>query len=836
MPPTRLLVPHTLTRLHLLATKLGAILLLLTPLPAQATGYSERFDSPGINGRVWGVGTYNGQLFAGGPFTFQTGGGRPRHLARYDGRDWQDVGGGLDGPVRAVASYQGELIVAGAFARAGGQPADSIARWNGTRWAPLGQGLQALSGTAHVFALTVHQGELYAGGLFDSAGGQPINTIARWNGTQWRAVGGGLGGAFDRKVLAFASDGTVLYAGGEFSSAGGQPAQNIAAWDGSTWRALGSGVGDAGNGVHALAVFQGQVYAGGVFSSAGGATARKIARFDGSTWRPLGQGIPDSTIGVQVFALEVYGQDLYVCGSFTEVDAAARGMGIFAQGVARWNGSSWSAVDGGGLFRNTFGGQVYGIAATVHDNRLIVAGEFDHAGPISDHARNVVSEDIVAWDGSRFHEVGEGVGLGDGATRLVDWSGSLWAIGGNHFAGLVVSPRLARFDGAKWHTVGPLEASSTVADAVVFQNRLHVTGTLRFVGGPTLSGVVAFDGVAWTQLSPIGGSVLAVHGGELYLGGIGILLRWNGGGFTPLPTVFGQVETMLSFAGKLYIGGSNLRTATSSAVNLLVWDGSTLAPVGGSGVDNTVSVLTEHRGELWIGGWFTNAGGTVHSPRLVRFDGQRFLPFPGAIPGTWVRGLATLGGDLYLAGHLGTLGSTNTSLARWDGAQLTALGAGTDAPATHLLADDATGTLWITGGFTRADTLTAHGIATWHARPRWRDLGQALPGSRGAPWLEAFGDLVAPGASAFVTNGLDAGAPAALVLGTGALNLPLFGGVLVPQPDIVLGVVADAAGRVALSVPVPAWLPGGFSLWVQTWSIELASSRFVASNAIVGVR
>jgi hypothetical protein len=812
-----------------------AVLLLLGQAPAQSTGYGECFDSPGINGRVWGAGTWNGQLFAGGPFAFQTGGGRPQHLARFDGRDWQDVGGGLSGPVRAIASYQGELIVAGAFASAGSVAAASIARWNGARWAPLGPGLATTHGSAEVFALTVFQGELYAGGSFDTAGGQPIDTLARWDGSQWRPVGGGLGGPPTRKVLSFASDGATLYVGGEFTGAGGQPARNVAAWDGSAWRALGSGVGSTStDGVHALAVFQGQVFAGGNFVLAGGTPTRKIARWNGSAWLPLGLGIPDSSISVQVNALQVFGQNLYVCGSFSEVDAAAKGTGIFAQGVARWNGNAWSAVGGGGLFRNAFGGQVYGIAATVHDGRLIVAGEFDHAGPISDHAGNVVTEDVVAWDGTRFHAVGDGVGLGDGAAKTLAWNGSLWAVGGNLYAGEVVSPMLARFDGARWHTVGPLAASSRVEDAVVFQGQLHVAGTLRFPGGPTLGGLTRFDGSTWSHLSTSSGSVLAVHAGELYTGGIGSLRRWTGSDWSSLPQIFGQVETMLSFGGRLYVGGSSLRTATSGTVNLLVWDGASLAPAGGS-VDGTVTVLHEHQGELWVGGWFTSAG-SVHSPRLVRFDGRTFLPFAGTIAGAWVRGLATLGGNLYVAGHLGGIGGTNTTLARWNGLQLAALGAGTDAPATHLLADEATGTLWITGGFTRADTVTAHGIVTWHTRPRWRDLGQALPGSRIGPGLEAFGELVAPATVMFVASGLDAGAPAVLVLGSRAVNLPMLGGVLVPQPDVVVGIIADLAGRSVLPVPAPAWLPGGFTLYAQAWSIEFATSRIVATNAIAGVR
>jgi len=809
---------------------LGVASLLVGALPAQSTGYSDRFDSSGINGRVFGLGTWNGQLYAGGPFVFQTGGGPAKRLARFDGYDWQEVGGGVDGPVRAITSYGGELVVAGAFSRAGNVAANSIASWNGTRWKALGQGLTR-GLVAEVFALAVFRGELYAGGWFDSAGGRSIDTIARWDGTRWQAVGAGLGGPTSRKVLSLHVDGATLYAGGEFDAAGGRPARNVATWDGARWQSLGSGLGAAaGDGVHALATFQGHVYAGGNFRNAGTTSTLKIARWNGRSWGPVGLGIPDSSISVQVDALEVFGGELWVCGSFSEVDAASRGQGLFSQGMARWDGSRWRSA--GGLFRNAFGGQTYGIAACSHASKLFVAGDFDHAGRSLDHASNVVSNDIVAWNGTAFEAVGQGLGVSPGAKKSVRWNGSTWTIGGL-YAGNVVSPRIARFDGARWNIVGPLDPRSDIQDAVVFRGSLHVLGTVKLVKGPTLSGVVRFDGSKWTSLGGPTGGVMAIHRGELYVGGLGSVQRLGSSGWVRLPGIFGQVEAMQSFQGELYLGGSNL--GTSSAVNLLKWNGSTFATVG-SGTDGSVKALHEHGGELWVGGSFSVAGG-VNSPRLVRWNGTRFLSFPQALSGTSVRALATLGTALFLSGDLGVIRGTRTTLARWDSGMLDPLAGGPNSAPTHLLADGPTGTLWVSGGFTRSGPATARGIAIWHERPRWIDLGQSLPGSRGAPFLEVFGSLAAPGTLAMRVHGLGQGDPLAVVVGAQAWNLPVLGGVLVPRPDIVIaGLMADTHGHSSLDVPVPPGLASGSTIYVQAWSAETRAQRLTASNAVLGRR
>jgi hypothetical protein len=114
-------------------------------------------------------------------------------------------------------------------------------------------------------------------------------------------------------VYALAVSGSDLYVGGEFTTAGGIAANKIAKWDGNTWSALGSGMG--GDDIHArvfaLAASGSDLYAGGYFTMAGGNAARNIAKWDGSSWSALGAGMNEN-----VYALAVSGSDLYAGGRF----------------------------------------------------------------------------------------------------------------------------------------------------------------------------------------------------------------------------------------------------------------------------------------------------------------------------------------------------------------------------------------------------------------------------------------------------------------------------------------------------------------------------------------
>src|SRR5690349_4041386 len=73
------------------------------------------------------------------------------------------------------------VVVAGSAVLARGQSCG--------HWEPLG----AVAGTpGSIYAMTEFGGELIAGGTFTIAGGVPVNRIAAWNGSSWRALGNGI--------------------------------------------------------------------------------------------------------------------------------------------------------------------------------------------------------------------------------------------------------------------------------------------------------------------------------------------------------------------------------------------------------------------------------------------------------------------------------------------------------------------------------------------------------------------------------------------------------------------------------------------------------------------
>ena len=240
--------------------------------------------------------------------------------------------------VWALAVSGNTLYAGGWFTKAGGNSANSIAKWNGSSWSALGSGMSGaieINGDGpYVYALAVSGSTLYAGGSFTKAGGKSANSIAKWNGSSWSALGSGFseGDVDGPHVSALAVSGSTLYAGGDFSKAGGNAANNIAQWNGSSWSPLGSGMAGAntndGDGpyVNALAVSGSDMYAGGYFTNAGGVAANSIAKWNGSSWSALGSGMSggdiDGPVGTEVpyvYALAVSGtgSDLYAGGDFT---------------------------------------------------------------------------------------------------------------------------------------------------------------------------------------------------------------------------------------------------------------------------------------------------------------------------------------------------------------------------------------------------------------------------------------------------------------------------------------------------------------------------------------
>jgi hypothetical protein len=226
-------------------------------------------------------------LIAGGIFSSVNGGTAANNIASWNGSSWSALGTGTTNTVVSLMIYNGLLIAGGFFGSAGGVTGTKcIASWNGVSWLPLGTGMEGDLFTC-VYTLGDYNGQLYAGGYFNTAGGIPAENIAVWGGLSWLPVGSGL----HRSVRAFTVFDNELIGGGYFTQADGEEVNRIASWNGFDWSAHGTGMGGGDTEdtcVFALTSYSNQLIAGGVFVTAGGVTVNHIA-----AWNKRGiSGVP----------------------------------------------------------------------------------------------------------------------------------------------------------------------------------------------------------------------------------------------------------------------------------------------------------------------------------------------------------------------------------------------------------------------------------------------------------------------------------------------------------------------------------------------------------------
>ncbi|MBI1304105.1 MAG: hypothetical protein GC172_10000 [Phycisphaera sp.] len=345
-----------------------------------------------------------------------------------------------------------EVYVGGSFTTIGGVAAPRIVKVArdkaGTlEFTPLGTGLS----NAECYALASFQGSLYAAGYFDLAGGVPGTAkLARWDGSAWNSIGAQLE-LFSNQLWGLtvwnSGQGDNLYIAGNFQNIGGTSASYIARYDGKAFHALGT-TPIAGN--VPLIIFTSHVhddgtgpalYVGGRFTSIDGVAASRIARWNGTSWSAVGSGVTGSGVSPSINTMVTFddgtGPALYVGGQ-TFVTAG----GVPANRVAKWDGKNWSAVGDG------FANGIVWKLAVYNDgtgDALYAFGTFTASGatPINRMAK---------WNGTSWEQWGGGAngtvfnalviegGGGDGADLL--------ALGGQFTTiGTDTRNRIAAFEG-----------------------------------------------------------------------------------------------------------------------------------------------------------------------------------------------------------------------------------------------------------------------------------------------------------------------------------------------------------------------------------------------------
>lgn len=570
----------------------------------------------GINGSIYALAKSGNNLYVGGAVNWIDG-QTMTNTARLNLTTgaWSTLGGGTNATVYALTISGTLLYTGGAFTQAGANAASGVAQWNtGTNtWSALSTGPY----TGTTYALAMNGTELIAGGNYYNSTG---TSAYRWNGSSWQAMGT----TTYSTIYALNVNSLGIYAGGS---------TELLRWDGSNWVQVGASLSGAQSPkVYALAYANDQLYVGGTFTAAGSTTAMRAAdlNLNNATWSALFGGPGGNGLDGDVNTIVISGTDMYVGGSFT------RAGPIAANYIAKWNGSSWSALGAGVDF--------HVLALARRGNTLYVGGRFTSAGGNTAHY-------IAQWDtsGQTWSPINSG-----GKEGVTDWVSALAITGtkmyvGGYFnrVGWPDGPATDYFavlntNAITWTTVNP-GLKGDVHAVAVHGTDVYVGGRFYQSGGSNFDGLTRWDTVGnqWSGIAGASANVyaLAMSGDDLYVGGTfypNRIRRLNTLDNTWLPMTGGVyggsfdgiVYSIAAHAdGDVYVGGDFTGAGGRTIYNLARYNPACdfWLPVGTQGVNARVLALATTTDQVFAGGQFSlasEASSNVPSVRLANLPHQ----------------------------------------------------------------------------------------------------------------------------------------------------------------------------------------------------------------------
>ncbi len=269
---------------------------------------------------------------------------------------------------------------------------------------------------------------------------------------------------------------------------------------------------------------------------------------------------------------------------------------------------------------------------------------------------------------------------------------------------------------------------------MMWQEGEGVAGVVAKLNDPTSYPSSLVRGLAtWDPDGAGPASEVLVAGGQFKVAGdrvVGHIAAWDGAAWTAIGSIEEFVGDVCVLDGMLVAGTypdpNVCCNPIPTANRVLAWTGAAWTPLGGVGQDGVVYEVHVHEGEIIAAGGFKHCDEQVVNS-IIRWDGLQWQPLGNGIgsktlPAQFggVYSLESFGDDLIAAGSFKeAAGFPGNGIARWDGADWSALGKGLDGDVRAIASVN--GSLVVGGYFGSSGSVSVNRLALWSGT-EWQEF------------------------------------------------------------------------------------------------------------------
>ena len=334
--------------------------------------------------------------------------------------------------------------------------------------------------------------------------------------------------------------------------------------------------------------------------------------------------------------------------------------------------SQWSSCDDA-----VFSGPSPRVMLEVNDT-LVVGGAF---GDVNNEGYN----GIAKWNGQSWSDFPSAGGVED-IVQYGD--SLIFSGGFNEQVDCEECNTIGAFYNGEWRDLGggANSPAASVSGLAVLNGQLIAVGSFSEIGGvEPLQRVAMWDGTNWNNIGGISGFIgvvmkAALYNDAVYVGGDFALAdgtvpspnlaHWNGTEWIEVET--GPSGTVLEIFpypdhGYMYVGGLFSSAGGEFSPGIAKFDGVNTTPIGPVGFNDSSNAICVYRDQIYAAGNFTQLSDGTEMSHISRFDGVHWQPLEGGIGGN-VFDLAVYQDQLYAVGAIAWAGSEEfeiDGIARW---------------------------------------------------------------------------------------------------------------------------------------------------------------------------